>query len=112
MWAFIPGLAADRVEQFADEGLRHHAGHGVAFVGQPDQRAPERDAGDEGARAVDRVDDPDMVARHVLRTELLAKYAVAGMLGADQRADRLLGLAVGLGHRVEAAFQLVRARRL
>ena len=31
----------------------------------------------------------------------------SGILGADQRADRLLGLAVGLRHRIEAAFQLV-----
>ena len=105
--ALVPGGLAGRVEQFADEGLRHHAGHRVALVRQPDQRAPERDAGDEGARAVDRIDDPDMVARRVLGAELLAEYAVAGILGPDQRADGLLGLAVGLGHRIESALQLV-----
>ena len=48
-----------------------------------------------------------MLARRVLRAEFLAEYAVPGMLGPDQRANCLLGLAVGLGDGIEAALQLV-----
>src|SRR5690606_34877699 len=106
--AFVPGFATGRVEQLADEGLRHHPGDGIALLRQADERAPERDTGNEGARTVNRVDHPDMVARHVLRAEFLTEDAVTGTLRADQGADRLLGLAVRLGHRVEAALLLVR----
>ena len=81
--------------------------HRIALDGQPDQRAPDRNAGNEGARTVDRIDDPDVVARRILRAELLAEYAVVGDARPDKGADRSLGLAVGLGNGIEPAFMFV-----
>jgi hypothetical protein len=69
-------------------------------------------AGDEGPRAVNRIDDPDMRAGTVLGAKLLTQDAVVRILRVDDGADRLFGLAVGLGDRVEAGFQLVGHRTL
>src|SRR5206468_523388 len=87
--------------------LRHHAGNGVSVDGEPDQRPPYRQAGNEGARAIDRVDHPDMPARNVLAAVLLAENAMVGILRRYQRPDSALGLAIGLGDRVETAHFLV-----
>ena len=101
------GAGGVGAEQLADEGLRHHAGDRSAVDGQPDQRTPQRQAGDEGPRAVDRIDHPLEGAVAVLAAELLAKHAVPGIGLANQRPDGGLGLAVGLGDRIEPALGLV-----
>ena len=95
------------IEQLAGEGLRHETGHGIAVDRQPDQRSPHRQAGNEGARAVDRVDDPHMPTRHVLAAMLLPEDAMIGVFRRYQRANRPLGLTVGLRHRIETLRLLV-----
>ncbi len=107
-----PHSGSRRRWQFAGEGLRHHAGNGVAVDRQPDQRSPHRQAGDEGTRAVDRIDHPDMPAVDVLAAMFLAENAMVGILSRYQRADDPLGLAIGFGHRVETALFLVGHRAL
>ena len=52
------GFALAAPETLAGEGLVHQAEQRYAVTGQPDQRAPKRQAEDEGAGAVDRIDDP------------------------------------------------------
>ena len=48
-----------------------------------------------------------MIARRIFGAEFLAEYAVSGMRRPDQSADRLLGLPIGLGNRIESTLQLV-----
>ena len=67
-----------RPEALAGEGLVHQAEHRRRPVQQPDQRAPQRRADDEGAGAVDRIDDPVVAALGRVRAELLADDAVVG----------------------------------
>src|SRR5690606_15623874 len=71
-----PGLAAVAPETFAGEGLVHHAKRGITVARQPDQRAPDRQTGDEGPGAVDRIDDPAEFRRAVLVAEFLAMNAM------------------------------------
>ena len=54
----------------------HHAVAGRAVAREADQRAPDRQAGDEGAGAVDRVEHPDVFRVGPLGAELLAQDAV------------------------------------
>jgi hypothetical protein len=76
------------------------------MVGERDQRAPGREAGDERTGAVDRIEHPGEAAAPG-RAVLLAVDAVVGIALGDQRAHRRLGVAVGGGDRVEAAGSLV-----
>ena len=50
-------------EALAGERLGHHAENRDAVLEEADQRAPDRQAGDEGAGAVDRVEHPDDIRR-------------------------------------------------
>ncbi len=79
------GLAGQAEVDLAGEGLRHQAGDGPAVDGEADQRAPDRDAGDEGAGAVDRVDDPvEAAVEPLLVVPFLADDGVVGEALADQ----------------------------
>jgi hypothetical protein len=82
-----------------------------AILMQADQRSPDRHAGDEGARAVDRIDHPDIFAVEPDIAVLLAENAVIGKMLLDQRPDGQLGGPVALGHRIETARFLVRRHR-
>ena len=96
-------LAAARAAQkrLADIGLRHQPDHRPRAVIERDQRAPERHAGDEAARAVDRIDHPGQVAGAVMIAMFLAQHAVIGIAFADQLPDRGFGVAVGCRDRIE-----------
>jgi hypothetical protein len=70
-------------------------------VGERDQRAPRRHAGDERLRPVDRIEVPDVVGVRPVGAEFLADHPVVRELAANQRSHRLLGSAVGRRHRIE-----------
>ena len=80
---------------------------GTPLCSSADQRAPQRQAGDEGLGAVDRVEHPDIFGVRALVAEFLADDAVLRKCRADQPAHRGFRRAVGLGHRIEAAARLV-----
>ena len=61
--AVVARVAGNAQIDLAGEGLGHEAGDGAAIDHEADQRAPDRNAGDEGAGAVDGVDDPGEAAR-------------------------------------------------
>ena len=69
-------LAPSPAKALAGEGLRHHAEHRLAVLEKADQHAPERQPGDEGAGAVDRVEHPDEFGVGALAAILLADDAV------------------------------------
>ncbi len=98
------GGAEAAEEALADIGLVDEAQDRAFAVIERDQGAPCRQARDEGAGPVDRVDDPGQPAAARDRGFLLAVDAVFGAFGLKQGADRGLGLAVGQRHRVEAAL--------
>ena len=76
------------------------------------ERAPDRLARDEGARAVDGVEHPHKSAGARLKPLFFPKNRVIGALGADERTHGRLGLAVGLGHGVKGSLALVDHLRL
>ena len=80
---------------------------GAPSCRQPDQRAPGREAENEGAGAVDRVENPAIrtVPRDVV--EFLALYAVLRIFAANHAAHDLLGGAIRFGDRVESLLRLV-----
>ena len=75
---------------------------GVPAWRRGDQRRPQRQAGDEGAGAVDGVQHPDMVRLGTVGAVFLADDAVVGIAFGDQAAHGRLGLFVGLGDGIEA----------
>ena len=58
-------------------------------------------------RAVDRVDDPEVLGVRVAGRALLADDAVVGEAGADLAGDVRLGVAVGGGDRIGLAGVLI-----
>ncbi len=96
-------------EDLVQVGLVHQPAHRHPVAGEADQRAPGRQAGDEGAGAVDGIEHPDAFRILPLGAELLAEDAVAGEGLADQRPQDDLRRPVGLRHRIErrAAPRLV-----
>ena len=104
------GSPADTDPPLADAGLVDEAEHGPASVQQPDQGAEQGPSGDEGAGAVDRVEHPEPLRLRPLGAELLAQDAVLREALAEQAAHRLLGGAVGLGHRGGVALRLDQQR--
>ena len=78
-------------EALAGEGLVHEAEERCAVADEADQGAPERLADDEGAGAVDRIDDPAIVGLGPARAELLADDAVRRMGVGDRVSDGGLG---------------------
>ncbi|MCY1294247.1 hypothetical protein D9M70_435340 [compost metagenome] len=105
--AAIVRLGAVGKEALAGERLVHQAHHRVAIAIEADQRAPDRQAGNEGARAVDRVDDPHIFAVEPDIAMLFAKDAMLRKMLLDQRTDRSFRRLVRLRYRIEAAFDLV-----
>ena len=91
------GFAATADEAFAQEGLIEHAEHRHALVLKPDQRAPERLAGDEGARAVDGIEHPAIAARARRVAQFFAENPVLRKTLSDHRAHDFFGAAVGFG---------------
>ncbi len=67
----------------------------------PIRRSPERLADDEGARPVDRIDDPTIVGIGAQRAILLSEDAVRGIDLGKRFSDRHFGGAVGGRHRIE-----------
>jgi hypothetical protein len=90
-------------EPFAGDWLIHEAQHGIVAVHEADERAPQRRAHDEGARAVDRIDDPAQARVFARATKLLADEPVVGPAVGQRTRDRPLGRTVGDGHRIEGA---------
>ena len=101
--AAIARRAAVAGEMLARERLVHHAVDRLAAAGQRDQRAPCRQAADEGFGAVDRIEHPDIFGVGTLGAEFFADDAMCRKGFFDQRAHRHFGGAVGGGDRVEAA---------
>src|SRR5580704_7750125 len=99
--------AAVRNEALAQDRLIDDAEHAPTIVFQRNQCAPGGASGNEGARAVDRIQHPLMPAIARFQAMLLAKYAVVWPLVADERAHCRLGLPVGGGHRIECRLPLV-----
>ena len=97
------GGAAIADKSLARERLPHHAVNGGAIMGEADQRAPCRHAGDKALGAVDRIEHPDEFRprRHVVK--FLADDAMARKIAPDQPAHGDLGGAVGLRHRIKGA---------
>jgi len=84
--------------EVARHRVQDHAGRdGAAFL-KADQDRPEGDPPDEVLGAVDRIDDPARLLR-ARGAELLAEEPVIGKGAAEDPADQLLGLPVGLGDR-------------
>ncbi len=79
----------------------HHAEHRRALVQQRDQRAPDREPGDEGFRAVDRIEHPDIVGVLALIAEFLADDAVLGKVIFDDPPHHRFRGAIGLGDGIE-----------
>src|SRR5262249_18979126 len=77
----------------------------LVAVHQPDQGGPHRDPADEVLGRVDRVDDPAARAR-TDPAELLTQYGITWPGPAQDVAQRLLGGAVGVGHRRQVRFGL------
>jgi NAD(P)-dependent dehydrogenase (short-subunit alcohol dehydrogenase family) len=85
----------------AQNRLVENAEHRAAVLLQRDERAPFVPAGDEGARAVHRIEHPAQAARARFFAIFLAEDSVGRPLAFDDRADRGFGTLVGLGHGIE-----------
>ena len=99
----IVGRLAIAEIALAGEGLVHHTVGRYAAPHQADQRAPDGQTRDEGARAVDRIEHPDKFRIGPFRAKFLANNAMAGKCLLDHPAHHHLGCAVAFGHRIEAA---------
>ena len=70
-------------------------------MAQADQHAPERQAGNEGAGAVDGVEDPDEFGVGPVLAIFLADHSMLGKALGDQFANRRLGAAICGRDRIE-----------
>ncbi len=95
------GFALSAPEALAGEGLVHQAEQRGAATGQPDKGAPKRQAENEGAGAVDRVDDPAIFGVAPEGAEFFANDAVGRVGLGNSGTDRCFGGTVGRGHRIE-----------
>lgn len=89
------GVVAE--DELAEDGLMDRAEDGLALVQERDERGEERDSGDEGFGAVDRIEDPDEFGVGVFGAELFADDAMGGEFFGDAVAKELFGAAVGEG---------------
>ena len=94
-------------EALAGEGLVHQAEQRCPVPEEADQGAPERLADDEGAGAVDRIDDPAIVGLGPARAELLADDAMRRVGVGDRLSDGGLGGNVRGGDGIEQGAALV-----
>ena len=95
--AHVPWPRAD--DRFAGRRKRRGAGNDGLSVAQRDERSPQRHAGDEASRAVDRIDEPAPTRRGPVHAKLLTDHAVRRKARRDPLAGELLGGAVRRGHR-------------
>src|SRR5690606_28295207 len=92
-----------RPEALASVGLIHHANHWRFAIQEADERAPDRHADDEGAGAVDRIDDPAKPGIRVAMAVLLAFEPMVGEAIGKQFAYCALRRTVCSGDRIEPA---------
>lgn len=85
------------------ERLVDTAKHRVAMLQQGDQCTLGRHAAHEGAGAVDRIDDPDILRVVAFAAKFLANDAMIRCHLGEQRAHGLFGRAVGCGDGIEAS---------
>src|SRR5262249_48980235 len=97
--AAIRAVAAQRPIGLSERRHLRNTGNRLASIFQTDQRGPNRDAADEVARAVDRIDDPAITGCARLFTMFFSEETVAGKSRQESRAKQSLGLAVGQGNR-------------
>src|SRR6185312_8346625 len=95
------GFALEPDEAFAKNRLVDDAENALAVFLQRDQRSPGMAPGDEGARAVHRVEHPGQPRRAGLVSVLLAENRIVGPFGIDDHANRLLRPLVGSGDGIE-----------
>src|SRR5215472_28163 len=76
----------------------------LAAMKKGDQRAEERPPGDEGFRAVDGIEDPDILGIGSLGGKLLADQAMMGIGELYDLPQRRLRLAIGDGDRTRIRF--------
>src|SRR5262252_5257201 len=76
-------------------------------MSEPDESAPERRAGHERARAVDRIDEPGVVGGCRPLAFFLGDDAVLRIALDDVRAQHALDRAVGARYRIESRAALV-----
>src|SRR5208282_2970084 len=80
----------------------HHADHRPCAVVEREQNAPMKLPDDEGARAVNRIDDPGQSVGTGREAMLLAEDSVAGIDALNLVTDRLLRCTIGERHRIVA----------
>ena len=97
--AVAPGAAtADRGERLARERLMDDADQRALRVLARDRHG-ERGLGvEEVDGPVERIDDPAQTARAARRRALLAEHRVVRALPVQERQDRRLGVAIGVGY--------------
>ena len=95
-----------------EHGLREHAEQRQRAVSETDQSAPERRAGHESARAIDRIDVPRIVRVSGPLAFLFRDDAMLWITLDDGRAQHAFDRTVGARYRIEsrAAFVLDRER--
>ena len=98
------GAVADH--ELVEDGLVDRAEDGLSVVKEGDERAPERDAGDEGFGAVDGIEDPGEFGVGVEAGEFFADDAVGREFFGDEIAEKLLGAAVGGGDGGGVGFEI------
>ncbi len=82
----------------------------MTVFGQGDQGAEQRHPADKRFGPVDRVQHPDELGILAHPAELLADDPMLRKAALDQIAHRLLGAAVGGGHRAQIGFVVYRQR--
>src|SRR5690606_28405558 len=98
--AEIAGRRA-RPESLARIGLVHQADNGSLAIHEADERAPDRHAEDEGAGAVDRVDDPPHPGVRIAMAVFLSFQTMVRPARRQRLADRPLGRTVRGRNRIE-----------
>src|SRR4029079_6003760 len=102
-----PAAARSPEENFLEHGLREKAEHRKPAVTQPDERAPERRAGHERARTVDRIDEPRVVGTGRSLACFLGADAMLRISLDDVRSQHAFDRAIRARHRIESRVALV-----
>src|SRR5690606_17580007 len=103
----IARAVAVGIVEFACEGLGHHAGNSDILDCESNERTPERETGNEGARAINRIDHPLMPALLSFRAIFLANDAVIGKFCGNDATDCLFRGTVSFRYRVETSLIFV-----
>ena len=93
----VSAVAAQGAKDLLHGRHADDAGDQFALVFEADERGPDRDAADEAAGAVDRVDDPAIAGGAGRVAEFLAEEAVVGEFAEQDFAHQIFGAAVGHG---------------